>query len=554
MNMSLTFLPRTRAITVAMLAFAFASADAASVGDTVVWRNSGTAGSGISNANGTEHNLQFCLPPMDGLPRGSQVKLTNISLGSRNTALGDTDPMFLSFVPSSGGYVDSHILNGTGNYSGDTISAYGTYVPRLSYSFDGVTVVVGETNKLETLQADQQHYMTPGFKCVQTSDTPGALVMSSVSGNGWYPVYEITAEVLSLGANPDISATISGDTSLSALSWSSQRRTDGTQWATINVTGNATLSLDAVTNFKMLTLKVAGGRTLTLTGSSALTATKIDISGKGTVAAATTSLSGAIVGSGKVVYTGALPSGVTFDYNWNGTLTLANCAITGPNFNNYGNVASAIKLSGVSGWIHTDHGEYVVPIILEDGSYDFALKLTNGNSPNNNLPNRCSTFRKISGDGSIVDGIAQDPDGKWAWPVVKIYDATGFAGNILLNRRANLIVCDETTTFPDSFFNMFNLGNYEYLKDGVLRIDGVRSPTLANGKTWSINVYSDSPDYNNLIVFETARDGLLAGGDLQVYVNGSPLDTSRYAVREGKGPMRGHIVIKEMVGFRLRLR
>ena len=103
-----TFLTRAHAIAIAALAFAFTSANAASVGDTVVWRNSGTAGTGISNANAYDntHVLSFCLPPMDGLPLGSQVKLTNISLASRNTTLGDKDPIYLSFVPSSGGYVD----------------------------------------------------------------------------------------------------------------------------------------------------------------------------------------------------------------------------------------------------------------------------------------------------------------------------------------------------------------------------------------------------------------------------------------------------------------
>ena len=214
----------------------------ASVGDTVVWRNSGTAGTGVSNANTTDHSLRFRLPAMDGLPAGSTVKVTSISLGSRNTELGDKDPIYVSIVKTSTDYYDSQKLNGTGMFSSETISACGTYVPRLSYSFDGgVTVAVGETYALETLQADKLTYMTPGFKCVQTSDANSALVLSSVSGSGWYPVYEITATVLSIGGASDTSATISGNVNLSARSWSAATTTDGTQWADIEVTQDAVL-------------------------------------------------------------------------------------------------------------------------------------------------------------------------------------------------------------------------------------------------------------------------------------------------------------------------
>ena len=418
---------------------------------------------------------------MDGLPAGSTVKVTSISLGSRNTELGDKDPIYVSIVKTSTDYYDSQKLNGTGMFSSETISACGTYVPRLSYSFDGgVTVAVGETYALETLQSDKLTYMTPGFKCVQTSDANSALVLSSVSGNGWYPVYEITATVLSIGGASDTSATISGNVNLSALSWSAAMTTDGTQWADIEVTQDAVLTLDAATNFRLLTIHVEEGKTLTLTGANALTATKIKISGLGTVAAATSSLSGTLVGCGTVAYTGALPSGVTFGYDWCGTLALNNIAITGPNFNTYGNVASVVKLAGVSGWVDT--AEYVVPIVLDNGSYGFALKITNGNSPQDNdeNKNRCSVFRKVSGVGSLVDDLKnQSGNAQYAWPVIKIYDASGFAGSITLG-RANLLVCDSTTTYSPSLFGVF------YGNEGTLRIESGKSATLAAGKTWSV--------------------------------------------------------------------
>ena len=460
----------------------------ASVGDTVVWRNSGTAGTGVSNANGNNTSHRFCLPAMDGLPAGSTVRITNISLGSRNTELGDKDPIYVSVVKTSTDYYDSQALNGTGRFSDETISAYGTYVPRLSYSFDGgVTVVVGETYALETLQANKAT-MTPGFKCVQTSDSQSAVVLASVSGSGWYPVYEITATVLSIGGASDTSATISGNVNLSALSWSAATTTDGTQWADIEVTQDAVLTLDAATNFRLLTIHVAEGKTLTLTGANALTAGKIKLSGLGTVAAATSSLSGTLVGCGTVAYTGALPSGATFGYDWCGTLALNNIAITGPNFNSYGNVASAVKLSGVSGWVNTGT-EYVVPVVLDNGSYGFALKITNGNSPRTNPStdvNRCSVFRKISGTGSFVDGIS----GTAPNPVFKVFDASGFAGSLALT-NASMIVCDASTTFEDTLYNLF----VPSASNGTLRIESGKSATLAAGKTWSVKKIAS---YGNL--------------------------------------------------------
>lgn len=536
----------TYALLVAIAA-ASATTFAASVGDTVVWRNSGTAGSGVSHAYGS-YRHDFCLPSIDGLPKGSRVEVTNISLGSRNTECkigGGTnaDTEYLRII-ANGTFYDAR-LNDSGTFDGKTISAHGTYVPRLSYSYEGVAVTVGETNKLEFIYYDYDdgkywYINQPGFKVVKTSDTTSAVTIGN--SDGWYPVYEITATVVSLGADPDTAATVSGDASLSALAWSSPRTTDGTQWAVITVTDNATLNLDASTDFKLLTIKVAGNKTLTLTGVNALTATTIDISGKGTVKAASSALSGAVTGCGGLAYVGGLPGGVTFAYDWCGMLTLEKMDIKGPDFNDYGNVASTIALSGITGWVNTGT-EYAVPIRLDDGNYVFALKLTDGNSPQdgNNNQNRCSIFRKVSGTGCIVDGIKANS--KSAWPVIKIYDASDFAGNINIE-QANIIVCNDTTTYGDTLFDML------YHKSGALRIDGSLRPTLATGKTWSFNAYTDETDFDELVLFTAADAGLLSGGELAVNVNGAPLDTAKYIIKYKKG----QVVARRRFGFRLGLR
>lgn len=523
---------------------------AASVGDTVVWRNSGTAGSQVSQAYGN-HEQNFCLPAIDGVPKGSSVRITNISLGSRNTECkigGDTnaDTEYLRITLSNKRYYDAR-LNNSGTFDGKTISAYGTYVPRLSYSYDGVTVTVGETNKLEFIYADSNgtfwYINNPGFKVVKTDDPLSAVTIGNTSG--WYPVYEITATVVSLGTTCDTSATISGDASLSQLAWTTATTTDGSQWATINVTDDATLTLDAATNFKLLTLNVTHGKTLTLSGANALTATKIDISGKGKVKAATSALSGAVTGCGSLSYSGSLPSGVTFAYDWCGALTLENIAITGPNFNSYGNTASSVTLSGVTGWVNTGV-VYEPELILDDGNYGFSLKINNGNSPqsasyNSDNINRCSTFRKVSGTGSIVDAIAEN--GKEAWPVIAIYDADDFAGNISLD-LASILVRDVSTSYSESLYEMLSA------KRGSLRLDGTMLPSLASGKKWSFKYYTEATDYNGLVLFNSADSNLLAGGTFEIKMNGDTvLNTERYSVKYSNGKA----LIKEIFGFLLHL-
>ncbi|MBR4653926.1 MAG: hypothetical protein IKO72_11265 [Kiritimatiellae bacterium] len=234
---------------------------------------------------------------------------------------------------------------------------------------------------------------------------------------------------------------------------SSPTTADGTQWADVEVTQDATLTLDVATNFRLLTLNVAEGRTLTLAGANALTAAKIRVSGLGTVVSPASALSGMLVGGGTVAYT-ALPSGATVGCDWYGTLAFRGFSITGPNFNTYGNVASRVVLSGIQGWVNTGT-EYVVPIVLDNGGYSFALNVDNGNSPQSpdyaegaNV-NRCSVFRKISGGGSLVDsGLAAA--GRTAWPVFKVYDMGSFSGSLSLD-RTSIVVCDPTTSYHDPF-------------------------------------------------------------------------------------------------------
>ena len=201
-----------------------------------------------------------------------------------------------------------------------------------------------------------------------------------------------------------------------------------------------------------------------------------------------------VSGEAVVLYSGSLPavSGGTFtsttvptwvndSAKWTNTIALSGMTISTSNtsidFNSYGNAESAIRLSGVDGWINTVN-EYVVPLVLENGNYDFAFKITNGNSPQSSGDNvnRCARFRKISGTGNIVDGI-----GNSATPVFKVYDVDQFSGSITLN-AASLVVCNADTVFDDTLYNLFVANG----KQGSIYVANGKSATLADGKNWNV--------------------------------------------------------------------
>lgn len=225
--------------------------------------------------------------------------------------------------------------------------------------------------------------------------------------------------------------------------------------------------------------------------------------------------------------------------NWKGTVALAGVGISGPNFNSYGNANSTIMLSGVTGWINTGT-EYTVPIILENSTYGFALKLTNGNSPRiipSSDANRCSVFHKISGSGSIVDEIAASEQS--AWPVIKVYDASGFTGDVSLD-LAILLVCDSTTSYSPHLYGMFNTNANKYNTNGVVRIESRNPMTLPVGKTWSVNAVTfngpvnfttSEPLSEGMVLFTCGKGPVAKKGGATFTINGEPIERFSYKVK-----------------------
>ena len=245
-----------------------------------------------------------------------------------------------------------------------------------------------------------------------------------------------------------------------------------------------------------------------------------------------------------VKYTTTFPSAPAFatQSNWKGTVALAGMTIAGTNFNNYGNAASTIKLSGVSGYLGVD-AECTVPIILENGNYDFALKLNDGFSPQSAdyssgaYVNLCAVFHKISGSGSIVDGIADN--GKGSWPIIKVYDASGFTGNVSLD-RAILLVCDSTTQYSPSLYEMFKKNANKFNTNGVVRIESSNPMSLPASKTWNVNAVTfngpvnfttSEPLSEGMVLFTNGNGPVAKKGGASFTTNGEPIERSSYKVK-----------------------
>lgn len=244
----------------------------------------------------------------------------------------------------------------------------------------------------------------------------------------------------------------------------------------INVDGDTTYTVDTAKTLSG-TVYVTGSGTLTLAGSAKITATTINISPLVEMNINADRLDATtFTGSGTVIYNNALPvtgKGWTDADNWTGTVWInGKSGVTNFNVNEYGNANSSVKLSGVDGWVSAP-GNYTyensVPVILENGTFDYALKLTNGNSPNDANPVRCTAFVKVSGSGTIADGNAANP-------MIKIYDATEFTGTITLARARVVFCASDSTTLPELYTSIATASVY---------VDVNNSVTVASGKTWS---------------------------------------------------------------------
>lgn len=126
--------------------------------------------------------------------------------------------------------------------------------------------------------------------------------------------------------------------------------------------------------------------------------------------------------SGSAFTSTTVPEFVTNSTKWAGVIYISGGSFTDFTSNAFGNESSIVRLGSVSGWLRAP-GNYAftntVPVELVG-----TLTINNGNSANDSNPNRCTVFKKLSGNGAI------STDEKANKVVVVIQDASEFTGNI----------------------------------------------------------------------------------------------------------------------------
>ena len=473
------------------------------VGSTIMFSNTASRGALKETANG-ECNFAVNIPASSGLPMGSVVKVKRINFAGWNDKFQATDPTNYKADPY-GIYLNaqrSYNLLGTSKYdnntnpgqfslSNSTIQANATTSPnRLSFSFvDGYIpqLTVGTTYTQAADNGEKAlngkgvtflHYNgnqnasgSTDYCSVRyiASSTPG--IISTSTSTGYYPVYEMYAEVVSI---PDgHTATISSSpASWADIAWDVAMPEDTSEEdAKINVTGDATIALSDVVLNK-LTLNVSEGVTLTLTGTLT-TADSIAITGDGEVDMTELTITGTVVGDGTVVYASTKPiSGLGWTAGtWTGTVKITDLTNGGyVPFDEYGNENSYIKAPGFTGYTKMSTSDRCLATLVIDSDTTFTLN--NGNSGTG------FKFSKLSGSGNLVlTGKTQ------ATTQYVFEDVSGFTGNVTVdpdndgsNWNDKSIVLGAPTTWT---INATSCNNYK----GKLVIAG--NVTVATGKTFS---------------------------------------------------------------------
>ena len=235
----------------------------------------------------------------------------------------------------------------------------------------------------------------------------------------------------------------------------------------LTVTADATLNVGSST-VRAITIDVAEGKTLTLSGTS-LTATTIYITGQGAVKASTGGvLVGTVKGDGTIIYTvkPTLGTGnlVATDDAWEGVLwikgTSVDIAALKPN--DSAGVNSTIRLTGCTGYFNNDGAlqESTGTLDLQDDGDTKAFTVTNGYTDNG-----ITKFAKLTGSGTFKadTGTAQR---------YVFLDVSGFDGvlDIPSGKNTRVIFGDSTN----------NAGN------GTLFVASGATVTNKAGKVWTV--------------------------------------------------------------------
>ena len=473
----------------------FADGTAISSEDSSVFTFSNASSSAAASENviNTAY-YDFYIPPSEGLPVGSVVKIKSISLSGFNSsyvaAKSDSAWADSAFVklngvrsdPVNGGTVSSSQYSG-GDWDGTIASGAGVNGTLLKYEFSSDCLIVvgkqypasvngnqgGIGDGITLLHANGKANGSGGnnfqsdtaVRFIKTDDANSFISFSGSKSDGLYPVYSIELEVV----NESVMWTGSGsDNKMSNPDNWSTREVPG-DGAVIGIdSGNAPVTIEADIASDIEHLAAQGENTITFTGfgenkfrvaeivteapiiangttfcpQSVILGTNgsLAIDEQGFLSDITFSYEGALPEIGDKFTSTTIDSDVTNAERWGGTVWLKNINVSNFNPNNYGHggteslPASTVKLSGIIG--HFPKALQVQPELeLANDKYEYGLKINNGFSRSATSPDNVIVFEKLKGDGAIwTDGSAPNV-------LVNIKNFDEYSGDIQL---ANKIV------------------------------------------------------------------------------------------------------------------
>lgn len=247
-------------LTAALIAMPFVSR-AAAVGDIVTWTNAdGLTADDVVNAN--HCSFDFCIPGTEALPDGSVVRITKVEIASVNATRTTTssttdklnDPYHVSFgnVKSAecefittetlaGKYIDSYTFTDACNITiGKEYPEYtsgGTHVNMAGY---GVTFLFSNGNR-----------WSGGSRM---DCTVGGTTSGFIKNGDIYPIYRITAEVVSVHKDVEVSSY----TTASAINGMVGSATD----VAVAVADGVTITVDEAFNAAIKSVSSTGSITL----------------------------------------------------------------------------------------------------------------------------------------------------------------------------------------------------------------------------------------------------------------------------------------------------
>ena len=229
-------------------------------------------------------------------------------------------------------------------------------------------------------------------------------------------------------------ATISSDATWGSGALDGWTTDDATKNYIINVTGDATLTLDSAVSLNKLTLNVSENVTLTISGAYTITAADcIYVTGSGKVStAAAATFSATMKGDGTVSYPShILPAAgaVWTNAGWTGTVILNDCGAdcTGTsghgyvNLASYGNANSFIRAPGYKGYTATGLN-CTATLVIADGE---TFTLTDGNGGTKPY------FAKLKGAGTLAVAKMRSADTQYTFG-----DVSEFTGNVTFDSTA----------------------------------------------------------------------------------------------------------------------